>query len=106
MGIVSLTSESHIGLFVPEGLRGLQMEQFNQAFEAHPRERIQGLAHPYCRYLPAIYAGLFILLILECNRLVALLATLALRAAIPLLRLGGLARYERLTIAVERIVPG
>ena len=104
--IVSLTSENYIGLFVPEELRGPQMEQLNQAFQTHLRERVQDLAQPYRQYLPLIYAGLFILLVLESNRLVALLAALGLRAAIPLLQAAGLARYERSTVEVERLVPG
>ena len=104
--IVSLTSENYIDLFVPEELRGPQMEQLNQAFQAHLRERVQDLAQPYRQSLPLIYAGLFILLVLESNRLVALLAALALRAAIPLLQAAGLARYERSTVEVERLVPG
>jgi hypothetical protein len=104
--IVSLTSENYVGLFVPEELRRPQLEQLNQSFQAHLRERVQDLAQPYRQYLPLIYAGLFLLLVLASNRLVALLAALALRAAIPLLQAAGLARYERSTVEAEQLVPG
>ncbi len=104
--IVSLSSEDYIGLFVPKEQQGPQLDQLNRSFQAHLRERVQQLAEPYRGFLPVVYAGLFFLLILEANRLVAFLTALILPAIFALLRRAGLARWERLTVEVERLVVG
>ncbi|MEW6567726.1 MAG: hypothetical protein AB1449_06090 [Chloroflexota bacterium] len=104
--VVSLASENYIGLFVPEGLRGPEIEQLNQAFQTYLRQRVEDMARPYLRYLPLVYAGLFVLLVLELSRLLPLLAGPALQAAIAVLLLARLVRFERTTVEIERLVPG
>lgn len=104
--IVSLGSEDYIGLFVPTEQQGPQLDQLNQSFQKHLRERVQQLAEPYRGVLPVVYAALFVLLALELNRLVAFLATLILPGVFGLLVRAGLARRERRTVEVERLVIG